>query len=503
MAVPPRRGQRAWVLGAAVTLVSSGCGMRVPFDPLAVAEVRSGADVPTAGLPAAAGFTAATPGPGTSAGGEDPVAAGSLPSSPAGSVRATAPGRAAEAGPARSGPTGSGGGAAAQPGDSGPAPAAGTATPPAGVPGAGEGVAVTIGGLAIMSGPAAAVLAGPKAAYDMWMGDVNRRGGVHGRRLRVVWADTGGAAGRNASAARDLVENDKALALVELDPLGASGSNRYLQERGVPVVGGDSASNVWFQTPVMFPIGNQYNGTAMLGYWAATTGKATKAAVLSLNVAVSQEGCATTAHQLEQHGVEVVYEASVPFGTPDMTVYVVEARRRGADAVLNCLDTGTTISLLRAEQAQGFKPYNATASGSSDEALLKAAPADVLEGMEVNFPTASYVDRAVPGIREYWDVFDRSGVRFTHGSLSVRGYAAAKLLTTALGAIGPEFDRQRLLEWLNRQDNITLDGVLPPDTSYRPNPDGTHRESNCSQMWRVTGGAWAPASNGWSCLDTS
>lgn len=487
-------GRRPLAAVALCAVIAAGCGLRVP---------SRGDTALQAGAPAAGADDGTSVEAGSVVDGSSSAAPGAL----GGDSVAETPTQAGP-GAATPAPADAGAGTPA----SGAGPTGGDATGGLGASGgctsggpSGDGVTadtVTVGAIAGLGGPADSTLIPYKIGYDAGINEVNAQGGVCGRKLEVIWVNTGGSADKYGQAARDLIENKRVFALTAVE-LAHQGGADYIASKRVPVVGGESASNVWFQNPMYFPIGNQYNGTAMMGHWAAKQKRLTKAAVLSVALAVSQEGCAVTVKQLKSLGVPVVYEASVPVGSPDMSSYVQQARSAGADGILQCFDVGTGVSLMKALQQQRWKPYVGAVSGSADTLLLSAASPDVLEGMEVNFPTPAWVDPE-PIMQRYKAAVESvQGKSGRYSSFGVRGYAAAMLLKAALQSAGPKPTREAVINWLNKQDKFTLGGLLPPDTTFVPGPNGFHRESNCSRQYAVRGGQFVNVSNGWTCLDTN
>lgn len=471
-----RRFAMMTALGLAMAILTAACGLRV--DELATSNTFDGPLV-----------TSEAGGDAT----QDAVAIGGDLTSP-GQVATS--GQAAGGGAAATDSAGSGQAAALQ-------GKACTSNPGKTAPGV-TGEEILIGGVTGEGGPAESTLAPYKPGFEAAIAEINARGGICGRRLRVIWAATAGSADRYGQQVRNLVENQQVFVLTAAD-LAHGGGAQYLAERRVPVIGGESAANTWFQNPMYYPIGNQYNGTAMMADWAVKNKRATKFAVLSLALAVSQEGCASTRAQLERLGAPIVYEASVPVGSPDLTSYVQQARDAGADGILQCFDIGTGVALMRTLEQQRWKPYVGAVSGSADDMLLSSADAGVLEGMEVNFPTPSWVDTDNPAMQQYNRSYSAvAGANPRDSSFGVRGYTSGKLMEAAFRAVGPDLNREAVIAWLDGQDKFALGGLLPPDTSFVPTAQGFHRESNCSREYAIRNGQFVLASSGdgWICLDT-
>lgn len=361
---------------------------------------------------------------------------------------------------------------------------------------------ITIGILTAVTGPAT-VLTGPmKRGYEAAIRAVNSRGGIGGRKIIVVWKDTQGNGSLYAEAARDLVENKKVFTL-SAGELAHQAGAAYLASKEMPVIGGESAAPVWFQNPMFFPLGNQYNGTAAMADWAVKEGKVKAVALMSVNLSVSQEGCNAAKQQLVKLGKPPVYEASVPLGQPDLSTYVTQARAKGADAILQCFDNATSVALMKTLEKQKWHPYVGAASGAADDDLLRSASPELLEGMVVNFPLPSWTDTSVPAVVQYVRDFDAvNGKGARNSNFAMRAYVSIMLLKAAVEGVGQNPTRQKVVQWLNRKDKFTFGGLLPPDTSYLPDERGNHAESNCSQHYEIRGGKWKSASNGWVCLKT-
>jgi branched-chain amino acid transport system substrate-binding protein len=365
-----------------------------------------------------------------------------------------------------------------------------------------------MGELISQTGAVGSTIGPIKIGYDAGIKAINAAGGICGRTIKTVTADTQGNSGVNASAARQLVDGSKVFAITEGDPLAASASAQYLNQQGVPVVGTDSANNAWFQTPVMFPIGNQYKGTATMADWAFTQKRATKFAVMWANIQVSVEGCAAAVKRLKDLGAEIVYTANVPVAAPDASTYAQQARAAGADGIIHCFESSLSVALAKALDKQKWKPYVGMISGGADDTLLKAAPAALLEGFEANFPVPPWTATELPGIREYQAAMKAAyGPVYKNSVWTVRGFAAAKLLAVALEQLGADLTRKRLIAWLNGQNHASLSkldpalgSLLPPDTDYKPQPDGSHIEVACSMEGRIVNGDYKLVSKGWYCL---
>lgn len=526
-----RMKTRGIALLALVAVVAAGCGPRSDSGQAANSSSPiTGPALDSGGasdqLDQGASTDAADAPVSTGAGDQTGVTVTTLASPSRALPKTTGPGQGSQSAPSASGNRGSASGSPVATGPksgASPSPEPGTVAPPGpgrapAAPGDNGGATdvgvsadrIRVGGVLAASGALGAIMGPFRQGYDAWIKAYNAKGGVNGRRIEVVWGDTQGNASKHAEVARELIDSEKVFSLTVGDPLSAGGGSSIIQERGVPVFGGDSAHPVWFQTPMYYPLGNQFNGVvAMAAHSVSNVGKK-KLAVMWFNAQTAIAGCQAGVEEIKKRGGEVVYTANVPLGTPDFSTYVNQARQAGAEGIVNCFDLSQYITLLKAEERQGWKPYNGGIAAAADERLLTAASPELLEGTDINFPMPAWSDSQFAFGRVYLDVLQRTqGSKAVKSNISMRGMMAGMLLTTVLEQIGPKVTRKAAIDWLNKQTRASLVKVnplfdwLPPDTTYVPGPDGAHAEALCSVEYRIQRGQFVRSTPDWFCLGAS
>jgi len=275
-----RRGR--WQLAAgliAVSVVSNACGARIdPPSALRASESRrpsaqetaAPADSDEAAVTTYTGPVASQPDASAATGSAGSVSAGLSSPAPGAAGSPTRPAGSAPAPAAvlRSRQPGTKPGAIDTGGAPPPAastPAATNADPPDAVRISGrssQGVTDTeikVGVMAPLSGAAGFLGELEVDAIKAFFSDVNARGGVRGRKYRIVTADTRFEPATEATAARRLVEDEKVFALFSL--LGDT-TAQYAATRGVPlmVFGGNPVS-FSSKYPNVYPIGWNVVGT--------------------------------------------------------------------------------------------------------------------------------------------------------------------------------------------------------------------------------------------------
>src|SRR5262249_29256032 len=97
---------------------------------------------------------------------------------------------------------------------------------------------IRVGAALPMSGPIASVGEDIRGAIAAYLAEVNYRGGIYGRRIELVVADSQADPATSADATRRLVETDGVFALVGSFQPGESGiNNRLLETNEVALIG--------------------------------------------------------------------------------------------------------------------------------------------------------------------------------------------------------------------------------------------------------------------------
>src|SRR5262249_17030835 len=98
--------------------------------------------------------------------------------------------------------------------------------------------AIKIGAALPLTGPLAKIGEDVKQALTACFTEINRQGGVYGRRFDLVIADSASDPAGTAEATRRLVEQDHVFALVgSFEPAASEAANEFLKQREVPLVG--------------------------------------------------------------------------------------------------------------------------------------------------------------------------------------------------------------------------------------------------------------------------
>lgn len=219
---------------------------------------------------------------------------------------------------------------------------------------------VVIGSIGTYSGVVGAVFSSGLPTVGVVTKYINANGGLNGHPVQVITADDQADPTRYLSLVKQMVERDGVLAFMgNMVPLSVKGADAYLQNKGVPVIGGDVTNSFWDQSPILFPQATTYTDLNVAAAQAAV--KYGHVKKLGLLYCGEIEGCRITYEVLqnggaERAGAELVYSAQISLAQPDFTAECLQARQRGVEALWMATDDATVIRVARSCAQQGFTP---------------------------------------------------------------------------------------------------------------------------------------------------
>jgi len=422
----------------------------------------SGATTSVAGQTAQTGASKVVQGR-SAAGGA--TAGGGSAASGGATAGAAVPGRpGAAAGAAPTGPSALGGG---------PAPATGAAGSP-----------VVLGHIGDYSGVVGTVLKGSDVTAQVVARHINDNGGLNSHPVKVITADAGGDPSRALSLARDMVETKGAIAFVgNMWVFSGAGARDYLEARKIPVIGGDSTTPVWNQSPMYFPVGGSEAAVATGALDSLVQRNKTK---IGLLYCVEAEQCKiwqeTAEKRAAKAGAQIVYRAQVSLAQPDFTAECLGAQRNGADGVMAGVDGPSIRRLAKACSQQGYRPLYVTANLAVIESI---AQDPALDGLIAPIQTFPYMADDLPGAKEYAAAIKRYAPTLASSPATSLVWVSGALLRQVSRALPPSPKPADFLAGLYQVKNDSLGGLTGALTYVEGKPTS---DIPCYFLIQVAGG---------------
>lgn len=358
------------------------------------------------------------------------------------------------------------------------------------VAGAAEGSAATpgspirIGMIGNFGGIAGASFVPAREALKAWVASVNARGGINGHPVELLVADNGNEGARDLAIAKDFVENQGVIAIVNY--FGGAGGPpavaAYAAEVGVPVIGGLTTDQTWTTSTHLFPQTAGYDNIYFASARAmADQGMDKIAIVYCIEGSVCQENADRFRVHAEAMGLEVVYSAGVSLAQPDFTSECLNARSRGANAVYPQLDGNSVARMARSCGRQGFNP----------RFFLPAPvePADPVLGNAIAVvPTFPWVlTSGSPALDEYGQAIAQYAPDVARNSFLTSGWMTGKVVELAAANMPEPPTAAAMLAGLWAMQNQTFGGISPAITYVQGQPAAP---ANCAFYMEIQDGQW-------------
>jgi ABC-type branched-subunit amino acid transport system substrate-binding protein len=326
---------------------------------------------------------------------------------------------------------------------------------------------IRVGGVASVTNPLGGKYGdsfkGVQAYFDM----VNSQGGIYGRKL-VLAAQRDDKFANNEAEVKGLLDQDKVFAVLPVATLQFTGADT-LVSAGVPTFGW-TINDEWQGSPQqpksnLFGQAGSYQcigcGQPMIAY-AAKDAKRHKVGLLGYAVPQSAECISGWDKSFEQWGktadAKVVFkDASLSYGTTDLSVQVSKMKDAGVDMVITCMDTNGVVTLAKEMKKQGLDAIQYLPN-AYDQGLLDEY-GDLFEGSYVYTSfTPLESKKQTPGMKLYKKWIREAGGEESENSIV--GWINADLFVAGLKAAGPDFDRQKVIDAINKMTAYTANGLV-------------------------------------------
>ncbi|MBW1808008.1 MAG: ABC transporter substrate-binding protein [Deltaproteobacteria bacterium] len=331
---------------------------------------------------------------------------------------------------------------------------------------------ILVGQWSPQTGPAAlwgAVARGTQAYFDM----INEAGGIHGRKLKLLIRDDAFQPPRTKAAVMELVEKEGVFAFVGGIGTGTGMAVKdYLAEKKVPWIGPGSGSSQWAKKPgrYLFSVYPTYETEAKaLVRYLLDTAKKEKIAFLYMNDDYGKEGLVAAQAELEKSGKKLVAEVSVEMTDQDLSSHILKIKSAKPDAViLFVLPKQGAIAVGTAAKLK-FSPLWASTSTLSDAPLMHKITKGLWDGVVFNC-IMELPDSDKPLVAKYKAAFEKYGkprnANEQWGIFFMAGFMFAEPFVEALKNVGPDLDREKLVEALEKID--TWNGGIGHDVTFGP-----------------------------------
>jgi branched-chain amino acid transport system substrate-binding protein len=306
-----------------------------------------------------------------------------------------------------------------------------------------------IGALLAVTGPASFLGAPEARTLEMLVADLNAKGGVAGKKLKLIVKDTAASPEKAISFAKQLIEEEKVFAIIGPSTSGESMAVKNVAEESKTLLLSCAAAQAIvnpvakyvFKTP-------QDDASAVTRIFQQMKKMGiSKIGLLSSNTGFGKGGKEQVAKLAPQHGIQIVVDEVYDKAATDLTAEVTKLKAAGVQAVINwsiepaqaiviknVRQLGLTIPIF---QSHGFGNINyVKAAGAAAEGVIfPAGRLLVADGLPDKHPQKALL---VTYKKEYEKKYGEDVSTF-----GGHAYDAMEMLVAALRKAGADREKVR------------------------------------------------------------
>ncbi|MDO5033367.1 MAG: ABC transporter substrate-binding protein [Eubacteriales bacterium] len=325
---------------------------------------------------------------------------------------------------------------------------------------AADGEPIEIGMLAPLTGSNAEYGIGFQIAGEMAIEEINAAGGINGRPLKIVVADSKGESKESTALTTQFGENKNIMAIIGDFTSGASMADAPIAEEYGIVLLSPTASNPDYaaMSPYAFSIMGRQDGEGpfFARYILGKKLGAKKVGVIYINSDWGLSSYNALTGTFEEVGLELVSQTNYVDGESDFSSVVAKVRAGEPDTIV-ILDQGNVPKILNEVKKSGWTDVTLTSLGPGASAQLIELSGDAAENLYISTPF--FFDPANEKDMLWAEEFQkRSG--FSPTVHPVVAYDSVYLIAESMRAVEGELTREAIREALQNIDHPGMAGPI-------------------------------------------
>ncbi|UPJ48398.1 ABC transporter substrate-binding protein [Bradyrhizobium sp. 200] len=358
---------------------------------------------------------------------------------------------------------------------------------------------IRLGQTAPYSGPVSAA-GSVGLASIAYFEQINKKGGIHGRKIKILSLDDGFSPPKTVEVTRRLVEGDEVLAMYGSvgTPTNAA-VQKYLNTKRIPQLFVAGAAGR-FNNPKEFPwttplIPSIEDEARAMARYVLSAIADPKIAVLYQNDDFGKDFVAALKAGLGDKKPLIISEQSYEVTAPTIQSQIVSAKASGANVFYFAGTQKFGAMQIRLRYELGWKPVNLVSSSAANlESVLKPAGFEQSEGLisvaYTKDPSDSRWEND-PGMKEYLAWAKEYIPQKDAGSDGVLvGYLGSYLMAHILEQAGSTLTRDNLLKIATHLNDVKVP-ILLPGITVTTAPENRSVISKF-QLQRFESGRWVP-----------
>ena len=319
---------------------------------------------------------------------------------------------------------------------------------------------ILFGQAAVLEGPAAALGLGMQTGLNAAFNEINAKGGVHGRKLKLISVNDGYEPDRAIVATKKLIEEDKVFALVGAVGTPTSAAAQPIATAAkVPFIGAFTGAGFLRNPKLENVINVRASYDAETEAWVKHLTedlKIGKIAIFYQDDAYGRAGLSGFKKALDKRKMEIVAEATYERNTVAVKSALLALKRAEPEAVVIVGAYKPVAEFIKLSRKIGFNPVFVNISFVGAGALAKELGPDgkgVIVSQVVPFPG----DTSLKVVADYHAAIKAAGGEPEF--VSLEGYLVGRLAIAALDKAGKDVTRESLLKTIKDTGKFDIGGL--------------------------------------------
>jgi ABC-type branched-subunit amino acid transport system substrate-binding protein len=321
---------------------------------------------------------------------------------------------------------------------------------------------IVFGQAAALAGPAAALGLGMKTGLNAAFEEANKKGGIHGRKLKLISVDDGYEPEKSIAATKTLIETDKVFALIGGVGTPTSAATQPIATAAkVPFIGAFTGVGFLRNTKLDNVINIRASYDAETEAWVRHLTedlKIKKIAIFYQDDAFGRAGLAGFKKAMEKRGLSIAAEGTYERNTVAVKTALLTIKREDPEAVVMVGAYKPSAEFIKLARKVDFNPVFVNISFVGAVALAKELGADgkgVIVSQVVPFPH----DTSIKVVADYQAALKAIDNKAEPDFVSLEGYLAGRLAIAALDKAGAAPSREGFLKAIKDTGKFDFGGL--------------------------------------------
>lgn len=321
---------------------------------------------------------------------------------------------------------------------------------------------VTFGQAAVLEGPASALGQGMKFGLQAAFEESNKKGAIHGRKLKLISVDDGYEPDKSIVATKKLIEQDKVFALV--GPVGtptSAATQPIAAAAKVPFIGAFTGVG-FLRNPKLENVVNiRASYDAETEAWVRHLSedlKIKKIAIFYQDDAFGRAGLAGFKKAMDKRGMAIAAEGTYERNTTAVKTALLTIKREEPEAVVMVGAYKPCAEFIKLSHKIDFNPVFVNISFVGASALAKELGPDgkgVVVSQVVPFPW----DNSLKVVADYQAAIKAVDAKAAPEFVSLEGYIVGRFVGAALEKTGANLTREAMMKAIKDDGKFDIGGL--------------------------------------------